>query len=199
MENRMEWDVDVSILTNRFILLEVGRALTIAFLFAAVIISMVMLPSLMDGSLFSAGIGTSGLGYSMFMIGLLFLLTAVFTFFYYGNKYMLSYVVDEKGVRTVTRKAQRSRNRAANIMLILMGLLSRNPSAAGAGMMAAGGQDQSIRWNNVKKVTFHPKHHTIVLRGGYGVRSIIFCTQDTYGPVSSLIRSHCRAAGAMDG
>jgi hypothetical protein len=108
-------------------------------------------------------------------------------------------VVDEKGICTVTRKAQRSKNRAANIMLILIGLLSRNPAAAGAGIMAAGGKDQSIRWNNVKKVTFHPKHHTIVLRGGYGVRSIIFCTQDTYGTMSSLIMSHCRAASAMDG
>jgi hypothetical protein len=198
MDNRMEWDVDVSILTNRFILLEVGRALTIAFLFAAVIISMIMLPSLMAGSIFSAGIGTSGLGYSMLMIGLLFLFTAVFIFFYYGNKYMLSYVVDEKGVRTVTRKAQRSRNRTANILLILMGFLSHNPAVAGAGMMAAGGQDQSIRWNKVKKVTFHPKHHTIVLRGGYGARSVIFCPQDTYEPVSSFIRSHCRAASAAD-
>ncbi len=198
MDNRLEWDVDVSILTNRFILLEVRRALTIASLFAAVIISTIMLPSLMDGSISSAGIGTSGPGYPMFMIGLLFLLTAVFIILHYGNEYMLSYVVDEKGVRTVTRKAQRSTNRAANIMLILIGLLSRNPAAAGAGMMATGGNDQSIRWNNVKKVTFYPKHHTIVLRGGYGVRSIIFCTQDTYGTVSSLIRSHCRAASAMD-
>jgi hypothetical protein len=63
MENRLEWDVDVSILTNRFILLEVGRALTIASLFAAVIISTIMLPSLMDGSISSACIGTSGPGY----------------------------------------------------------------------------------------------------------------------------------------
>jgi hypothetical protein len=78
MENRMEWDIDVSILTNRFILLEVGRALTIAFLCAAMIISTIMLPSLMDGSIFSAGISTAGLGYSMFMISLLSLLTAVF-------------------------------------------------------------------------------------------------------------------------
>ena len=93
MDNRMEWDTDASILTNRFILLEVGRALPIAFLFAAVITSMIILPSLMDGSIFSVGIGTSGPGIPMFMIGLLFLLTVVFIFFYYGNKYLLYCVV----------------------------------------------------------------------------------------------------------
>lgn len=198
MENRIEWDIDVSILTNRFIMLEVGRALVIAFLFTFMIISIIMLPSLRDGSFFSGSSSTSGFGYFLFMICLLFLLTAVFIVIYYGNRYMLSYIVDGKGVRTLTRKAQRSRNQVVNTLLIIMGLLSRNPSAAGAGMMAACRQDQTIRWKDVRKVVFHPKYHTIVLRGGYGVKSIIFCTQDMYNPVSSIVKSHSGAAIPAD-
>ncbi|WP_292463707.1 hypothetical protein [Methanolobus sp.] len=193
MKNSIEWDIDVSILTNRFIMLEVVRALAIAFLFTGMIVSIILLPSLMDGSILTDGTNTSGFGYFLFMVFLLFLLTGVFIFIYYGNRYMLSYSVDEKGVRTLTRKAQRSRNHVANVLLIVMGLLSRNPTAAGAGMMAEGRQDQVLRWNNVRKVMLHPKHHTIVLRGGYGVKSIIFCTHDMYGPVSAFVASHCKA------
>lgn len=198
MENMIEWDIDVGILTNRFIMLEVGRALFIAFLLTAMIISIIMFPSLVDGSFISAGVNTSGFGYFLFMIGLLFLFTAVFIVIYYGNSYMLSYTVDEKGVRTLTRKEQRSRNRVANTLLIIMGLLSRNPSAAGAGMMAAGRQDQFLRWKDVRKAVFHPEYHTIVLRGGYGVKSIIFCTREMYDPVSSFVKSQCRTAIKAD-
>ncbi|MDI3540298.1 MAG: hypothetical protein PWR29_655 [Methanolobus sp.] len=192
MKETIEWDIDVGILTNRFIMLEVGRALFIAFLFTAMVISIIMLPSLVDGSLISAGVNTSGFGYLLLMIGLLFLFTAVFIVIYYGNSYMLSYTVDEKGVRTLTRKEQRSRNRVANTLLIIAGMLSRSPSVAGAGMIAAGRQDQFLRWKDVRKVVFHPKYHTIVLRGGYGIKSIIFCTQERYDPVSLFVKSQCR-------
>lgn len=192
MENMIEWDIDVCILTNRFIMLEVGRALFIAFLFTAMIISIIMLPSLVNGSFISAAINTSGFGYFLLMIGLLFLFTAVFIVIYYGNTYMLSYAVDEKGFRTLTRKEQRSRNHVVNTLLIIMGLLSRGASAAGTGMMATARQDQFLRWKDVRKIVFHPEYHTIVLRGGYGVRSIIFCTPEMYEPLSSIIKSNCR-------
>ncbi|WP_167848822.1 hypothetical protein [Methanolobus halotolerans] len=126
------------------------------------------------------------------MISLLFLFTAVFILVYYGNSYMLSYIVDEKGVWTLTRMAQKSRNRIANILLIFMGLLSRSPSATGIGMMAAGRQDQSLKWKNVKKALFYPKYNTIVLKGRYGEKSIIFCTQNKYDHVASFVKSHCK-------
>jgi hypothetical protein len=49
MKNSIEWDIDVSILTNRFIMLEVARVLAIAFLFTGMIVTIILLPSLMDG------------------------------------------------------------------------------------------------------------------------------------------------------
>lgn len=136
MKDTIEWDIDVGILTNRFIMLEVGRALFIAFLLTAMIISIIMLPSLVNGSFISAAVNTSGFGYFLLMIGLLFLFTAVFIVIYYGNNYMLSYAADEKGVRTLARKEQRSRNRAANTLLIIMGLLSRGRTSSSDGKMS---------------------------------------------------------------
>jgi hypothetical protein len=81
-----------------------------------------------------------------------------------------------------------------NFLLIILGLLFRNPEAAGTGILENGSQNKVMKWKNVKKVTFYPRSSTIVLSGGHGIKSIVFCTGDNYGPASSRVSMHCRAS-----
>ncbi|KKH96048.1 hypothetical protein EO95_07275 [Methanosarcina sp. 1.H.T.1A.1] len=192
-ENKIKWDIDTSILNNKFILKELFRVLGIAVLVTTGIVFLIILPSILDNQFYSDGTNLSGFKYALMLIGLLFLLTSLFIFAYYGNKYELTYVMDEKGVETLTRAGQKKKNSKVNFLLIVLGLLLRNPTAAGTGFLANAGQYQVMKWKNVKKVTFYPRSNTIVLSGGYGIKSIVFCTGDNYGPVSSRISSHCRA------
>ena len=193
-ENKIKWDIDTSILNNKFILKELFKVLGIAVLVTATIVFLIILPSILENQFYSDGTNLSGFKYALMLIGLLFLLTALFIFAYYGNKYELTYIMDEKGVETLTRAGQKRKNSRVNFLLIILGLLLRNPTAAGTGFLANAGQGQVMKWKNVKKVTFYPRSNTIVLSGGYGIKSIVFCTGDNYGPVSSRVRSHCRAS-----
>jgi uncharacterized membrane protein len=192
-ENKIKWDLDTSILNNKFILKELFKVLGIAVLVTATIVFLIILPSILEGQFYSDGTNLSGFKYALMLIGLLFILTALFIFAYYGNKYELTYIMDEKGVETLTRAGQKRKNSRVNFLLIILGLLFRNPTAAGTGFLANAGQCQVMKWKNVQKVTFYPRSNTVVLSGGYGIKSIVFCTGDNYGLVSSRIRSHCRA------
>jgi len=191
-ENEIKWDTDVSILSNKFILNELLKVLGIAVSVTVLIVSLIVLPSILDNQFYSDGTNLSGFKYALMLIGLLFLLTALFIFAYYGNKYELTYIMDEKGVETLTRAGQKRKNSRVNFLLIILGILFRNPTAAGTGFLANAGQGQVMKWKDVTKVTFYPRSNTVVVSGGYGIKSIIFWTGDNYGPVSSGVRSHCR-------
>ena len=186
-----KWDIDVSILTNRFIVGELLKVLGIATLITAALVLLITLPSILDGNVVSGSNNAHGMKYAMILIGITFLLTVLFIFTYYGNKYMLSYILDDKGVSTITREGQRKSNNKLDFLIIVIGLLARDPASMGAGFLAYSGQEQDMKWKNVKKATFHPSSSTITLSAGYGEKSIVFCTEKNYDDVSAFVRSMC--------
>lgn len=191
MNDKIKWDIDVSILTNRFIMSELLKVLGIASLFTVAIVLLITLPSLLSDNFHSNSSNASDMKYALILIGLLFVLTALFIFAYYGNRYMLSYKIDNDSVRTITRPEQRKSNSKLNFLLIILGVLTRNPTAAGTGFLANSHQDQDMKWKHVKKVTFYPASGTITLKAGYAEKSIVFCTKENYGEVSEYVRSMC--------
>lgn len=194
MNDKINWDIDVSILTNRFILKELLKVLGISTLFTVAIVLLIMLPSVLSGDMHSNSSNASDMKYALMLIGLLFAFTVLFIFAYYGNRYMLSYSLDSMMASTMSRTEQRSRNSKLNFLLVIVGLLMRNPGAAGTGFLANSRQDQDMKWKNVKKAIFYPGSSTITLSAGYGEKSILFCTKENYGEVSEYVRSMCSDA-----
>lgn len=191
MNDSIKWDIDVSILTNRFILKELLKAFGIATLFTAALVLLITLPSILSGDFVGNSSNLRDTKYALILIGLLFVFTVLFIFAYYGNKYMLSYSLDSSVASTLTRTEQRSRNSKLNFLLIIVGLLARKPLAAGSGMLASSHQDQDMKWKKVKKATFYPSSSTITLKAGYGEKSIVFCTEENYDMVAEFVRLHC--------
>ncbi|WMW22019.1 hypothetical protein RE476_11690 [Methanolobus mangrovi] len=190
-KNDIKWDIDVSILTNRFILKELLKVLGIATFVTVAIVLLITLPSILGGDIHSNSSNARDMKYALTLIGMLFFFTALFIFVYYGNMYMLSYSMDSKSVSTISRTEQRGKNSKLNFLLIIIGLLARNPTATGIGFLASSHQDQNLKWKNIKKATFHPDSSTVTLSAGYGEKSIVFCTDDNYDEVSGFIRSMC--------
>jgi hypothetical protein len=118
-KNEIKWDIDDSILSNKFILNELLKIMDIAVLFTTFIVSLILLPSALEGNFYSSS--------------------------------------------------------RINFLLIILGLLFRNPEAAGTGILANGSQNQVMKWKNVKKVTFYPRSSTTVLSGRHGIKSIVSC------------------------
>jgi len=194
MKDEMKWDIDVSILTNKFIMKELLKVLGIATFFTVGIVLLIMLPSVLRGDLHSNSSNARDMKYALILIGSMFLLTALFIFAYYGNNYMLSYKMDNKGVMTITRTEQRSRDSKLNFLLVIVGILARNLTAAGAGFLAHSGQDQDMKWKRIKKATFYSASSTITFSVGYGEKSIVFCTKENYSSVSGFVRAMCNGS-----
>ncbi|WP_406662031.1 hypothetical protein V7O66_05625 [Methanolobus sp. ZRKC3] len=186
-----KWDIDVSILTNKFIMRELLKVLGIATFFTVGIVLLITLPSILSGDFYSNSSNTRDMKYASILVGSMFLLTVLFIFAYYGNKYMLSYRMDSKSVSTITREEQRKSNSKLNFLLVIIGLLTMNSTATGAGFLANSGQDQDMNWKSVKKATFYPSSSTITLSAGYGEKGIVFCTDGNYDDVSGFVKSMC--------
>ncbi|MEZ5334723.1 MAG: hypothetical protein R2741_05535 [Methanolobus sp.] len=189
-EDKIEWDIDVSIFTNRFIMRELIKVLGIAAGITAALVLLISLPSILDGHVTSSS-NMDGMKYALILVGITFILTALIVFAYYGNKYKLSYILDSKGVQTNTREDQQKKNSVINLLLIIIGLLARNPGAAGTGFLAASHQNQDLKWKKIKKIVFYPRENTITLSSGYGEKSIVFCTRGNYDNVAEFARSSC--------
>ncbi|MBP1908028.1 hypothetical protein [Methanolobus bombayensis] len=190
-EKNIKWDIDVSILTNRFILNELLKVLGIATLITAAIVALIMLPSVLSGNVHSTSSNVRDMKYALMLIGILFFFTVLFIFAYYSNKYMLTYNLDSKGVSTITRENQKAKNSKINFLLIFAGLLTGNPGAVGTGLLAASHQNQDIKWKKVKKATFYPKSKTIALKAGFAEKGIVFCTPANYESVTEYIKEMC--------
>lgn len=191
-DERIEWDIDVSILNNRFIMKELLKVMGIATFITAGIVLLIMLPSILSGNFYYNSSNIRDMKYALMLIGILFFFTALFILAYYGNRYLLSYKMDEKGITTISREDQRRKNSKLNFLIVLAGLLARNPAATGAGFLAASRQDQDMKWKKIRKVVLYPKYNTIALHAGYLEKSIVFCTKENYKNISALIRSMCR-------
>ncbi|WP_340819328.1 hypothetical protein [Methanolobus sp. WCC4] len=190
-ERTLEWDIDVSILNNRFIMGEMIKVLGIAAGITAAFVLLISLPAILDGTVTSNSSNARGMKYALILVGITFLLTALFIFAYYGNRYSLSYTLDSKGVSTITREEQRNRNHKLNFLIVIMGILARSPSAAGAGLLASSHQNQDVKWKKVRKAVFYPARNTITLSAGYGEKSIVFCTGENYSRTAEFARSNC--------
>lgn len=177
-KNSIEWAIDVPIFSNKVILRDLGIAIGIPF-------GILMVVLLVLG-------GLKGFHRDIFfalgLIGILFILTFIFIRLVYDGKYAAAFVINESGIRNYTQKRQAKRNRLINILTFIIGILSRKPSAAGAGLLAQSKQDVFLRWNNIRKVKYDPLHHTIVVRGGLTEKIALFCTEKNYGEVEKMIK-----------
>ena len=177
-KNSIEWAIDVPIFSNKVILRDLGIAIGIPF--GILVVVLVVLGGLkgFHGDIF----------FALCLIGILFILTFIFIRLVYGWKYAAAFVINESGIQNYTQKRQAKRNRIINILTVIIGILSRKPSAAGAGLLAQSKQDVFLRWNNIRKVKYDPLRHTIVVRGGLTEKIALFCTEQNYGEVEKMIK-----------
>lgn len=174
---RMEWKIDVPIFRDTVILKQLGIAIGIPFGIVALIIG------------FTSGRSV----YTLYALGLIFaliFLTWLFIMIVYKGKYEVEFVLDSKGVLCRTQTKQAKKNRVINTLTVILGMLTRNPTVAGAGMMAQSRQEIFIRWNRVSKVKYKPKGHTILMRGGWLENIALFCTEDNYAQVEQEVMMH---------
>ena len=163
----ISWQEEVPIFRNPLIRKQLGIAIGIPFGILILVLSLVIGPE-------------RELMYILGMLGALFFLTFLLVKFYLGDKYAVSYVADEKGISYSTQRKQYERSRKLNILTVILGILSRSPSAAGAGLLAQSRQRGKIPWNRVRTYHYLPKSQALCLELGPLQKEYIFCTPEQY-------------------
>lgn len=173
--SQLHWQIRVSIFKNPVILKSLALAIGIPF---AIVIGVI---------LFAAG---ADAGYALLLIGLLFLLTFLLLMVLFGGRYAPGFIIDESGITNYTQSKYARRSNKISKLTILLGALSANPTAAGAGLLAQSKQVVRLKWKNIRKTKYDPKRCTIVLSGGIAEKIAVFCTRDNYAQVESVIKEH---------
>ncbi|MTI96922.1 MAG: hypothetical protein FH749_15880 [Firmicutes bacterium] len=165
------WAALVPIFRNSTIMLQLAIAIGIPFGVLCIVLAAV------------------GAWYGLTMIAALFLLTFLLIMAVYGGVYDVGYVLDSKGIHCYARPRQAKRNRFVNWVTVILGLLARQPAAAGAGLLAGSRQSTFLKWNNVRKVKYKPRKRVIIIRGGLTERVALFCSEDNYQQIAEIVRA----------
>jgi hypothetical protein len=187
MENKekfIEWDYDIPILNNRFIMGGVGLALGIPFGLLALLIGGIFLKDYLDGGLLP---DFTGLIYASVLLAVLILLSAVFILVVYQNKYRAHFKIDDQCVQFLTRASEKAKNTVINTISMAGNLAAGNLGAASAAFAAQHKQNGSIEWKEVDRLQVYEKQRVIRLRGGFGNRIDVYCHPEDFELVKRYI------------
>jgi len=183
----IEWECNVALLTNPYMLSAVAKA----FLGG----------SLACAALIAVPLGVGGEWSSIARIALLFALTGAGLFvlallvmaLFFRNSIRTAFRVDDTGVqlRQVDRAA-RFGNRAA----LVLGVLAGRPGVAGSGALAVGEEEQALAWTGRFAASFEPGTRTITFRNGWRVLMRIYCLPENYAAVAALVAERMAAGGS---
>ena len=174
----LTWETDVSLLTTPLIVRQmlgvaVGggavMALLMTFIFATTGEWDAIAPILTVAAFVTLGVAL-----------LMFVVTIVF----FGGRLRVRYAVDRDGVtsETIDRRARR-----ANRLALVVGLLGRNPSVAGAGLLAQARSVEFVAWDDVRAATIDPRRRTITLRDAWRPVMLIACDPASFEPLRARV------------
>jgi hypothetical protein len=172
----LAWSVNVPIFRRGVILKQLGLAIGVPF---GMLLLFLLLAS-----------GGSQRIYALYGVGLILLLFAL-TYgliqAVYGGTYAVDFEMDGVGVRGQTQARQARRGRVLNVLTVVLGLLTGQPAAAGAGLLAQSRQRFGLPWARVRRVSYQPREWTILLYGAPSETVAVFCTPENYQLVAQQV------------
>jgi hypothetical protein len=178
--NKLQWEINVPLFRNPFILRGLGMAIGIPFGMMIIIIIVLSKGNIM---------GTDA-KYALGFIALILILSLIATQLVYGGIYAAGFLMDKKGITSYTQEKQAKRNRAVNRLTVILGLARGNLAAVGTGVLAHSRRIMQINWREIRHVYYYPKQSTIIVKGGFAEKMTLFCTPDNYEEVVTFIENH---------
>jgi len=130
--------------------------------------------------------------YAVMLVALTLLLTAAVVRVVTGGAYDVHYVIDEQGILCENQPVQAKRIRRLAALTAVLGLVSRRPAAAGAGVLAGARIRVFISWQRLRKYKANTKAGYVQVFGGLGENIVLFCPEENYDDVLALIKAKAR-------
>ena len=165
----LSWDIKVPIFKNHFIVKQLGIAIGVPFGLLSVFLLIIRAY------------------YGLIIIALLILLTYLFVLLIFKGTYDVKFVVSEKGVLCENQPRQQKRVKTLSFITFILGLFSRNTTAAGAGMLAGSRTKVFLPWKRLRKVKYLDRQNSILLYGGFGENIALFCTEENYNDIRKVV------------
>lgn len=162
------WEIKVPILKNRIILRQLGFAIGIPF--GGLIILLIIVEAY------------SGL----FLVGATLILSYLLVQLVFRGTYDIRYVVSDKGILCENQPAQAKRVRKMSFLTVLLGLFSKNPTAAGVGMLSGTRIKEFYAWRRISKVKYIDRERCIMLHAGFAENTAVFCREENYTEIKML-------------
>ncbi len=178
----LNWQIEVKLLGNRFFLRDTCKWLAWSTLIGGILLV----------AIFGLAGGAGGVRAALLitLIGMAVMLfgTALFVAVM-GNRMAFEFALDEAGVhmRSVSKRVK-----WINRLTLILGVLARKPSAAGAGAAAMSQEETTILWNDLSRTSYFPNDRAIFLRGDLLTRIRLFCKPENYALVEQTIRERGR-------
>lgn len=167
--NNMLWDIEVSILRNRLIIKQLGIAIGIPF--GLLVVLLLLLEAY----------------YGVLIVALTLLLTAVLIRLVFRGTYDVHYEINHNGILCENQKEQAKRVKKLSKITFFFGLFSKNPTAAGAGLLSGTRTKVFISFKRIRKIKCMDNQKCIIIHGGFAENIAVFCTTENYESVKRFI------------
>ncbi len=178
-----QWDMEVPLLTNPFILYDFAKLLFFSFLimYVLLVVMTVILDQrikldMLAGYAKLGGVVMLGLGVIMILVMLVF----------FWNRFPMRFTLSRRGglVESMSR-----RGKIGNRLAVILGALARNPGVAGAGLLGMAQESVSLEWSELHRVKVHPARRVISLMNSWRVVFRLYCTPENFAPVLAAVES----------
>lgn len=171
VEEVLQWEIAAPLLTNRFFLYDMVKAL--AWAGAIMTALMAVLFTLQDEpELVLEMLPVLGIALAVILLLLMFVSAVIF-----GNRWHVRFTIDNRGICWEQLK------RKDWGLLALAASFSGHPTACGAGILAATGNAGRVNWRDIRRVKAHPRQHVISLMNQWRVLVRLYCTRENYAEV----------------
>ena len=175
------WDISFPLVTNRFFLYDMIKV-TFLSCFAFFLIFFVILAITKNFDSLPGFLLIVTLFFVVFNI--LFLFVALI---FFGNRYAARFAISEKGVSWETRS---KRAKIANRAAVLIGVLSKKPGVAGAGLLGMSGEAGFMKWKDIKKIKGYSGPRVMTLMNSWRVVTRLYCTPENFLQVLEMSKRH---------
>ena len=177
------WVYELNMLKNPAILI------TLLKIFGGIIGGMWLLLNIFDG--FSNVVETTKV-MAIILAGMcaLILIGYLITVAMYGGKYCVLFEMDEQQIAHVQLPRQFKKAQVAGWIAMLAGVLAGNPTATGAGILAASRNKLTNQFRKVRSIKAAPSRNTIYVKGALKSNQI-YVDDAGFQFVLDFLHSHC--------
>lgn len=180
------WECRVPVLTNPFLWYDLTKVFVIVYLVCVTLMTVIFL---IAGE--PASVAPVARIFAFVCAGLL-AASMPLAALWYANRVHVRYELSARGVRYQTLERK---DKVANRLLIVLGLLLGRPSAAGAGLLAASRETEFTRWTDVTRVREHASLGVVSLVSGWLVVQRLHCPPEDFRRIANYVRDHAGRRG----